>query len=146
MPQGVVARVLTYVGILLLLTLASTFPWWASATIVRAEYRRLLSALACSMRVFFYSICLLCILVAARSVGIGPADPSDRLFGWIHLGGTLWIHFPSAWRAFRLKGPRLVACVLSCWTLCAALGAAAWCGSAGFRRLVGDLPRYMTTG
>ena len=42
-----VPRVLHYVGLLLLLTLASTFPWWAAANAVRAEYRRLLSALAC---------------------------------------------------------------------------------------------------
>ena len=42
------ARALEYVGLLFLLSLASTFPWWLAAVAARAEYRRPLSALACS--------------------------------------------------------------------------------------------------
>ena len=86
-PEGAVARALEYVGLLFLLCLAGTFPFWAAAQAARSEYR--LSALAFSMRVFFYSICLLCILVALRSFDLAPRDPRSTLFGWIHLGGTV---------------------------------------------------------
>ena len=98
MPEGAVPRALEYVGLLFLLCLASTFAWWAAANVARAEYRRLLSALACSMRIVFYSVCLLAILVAARSLHLAPQDPRSTLFGWIHLAGTVWITVPSAWR------------------------------------------------
>lgn len=145
MPDGAVPRALHYVGLLLLLSLASTFPWWAAAHLARTEYRRLLSALACAMRLFFYSICLLCILVAARSLHLGPDDPRSQLFSWIHLGGTVLISGPSAWRAFRAKGPRLAVVLVVGWALCLGLGAlAAWL-SPGFRQMMIDLPRYLTT-
>lgn len=106
-----VPRVLEYVGLLLVFTLASTFPWWAAANAVRAEYRRILSALACGMRIFFYSICILCILVALQSLHLAPDDPRSTLFGRIHLAGTVAISVPSAWRAFRVRGARLAALV-----------------------------------
>ena len=70
MGGPLVERALHHVAFLFLLCLASTFPWWAAANLARAEYRRLLSALACSMRVFCYSICILCILVALLSLNL----------------------------------------------------------------------------
>jgi len=143
MPTDAVPRTLQYVGLLFLLTLASTFPWWAAATVARAEYRRLLSALACSMRIFFYSVCLLCILVALRSFHVGPVDPRDTLFGWIHVGGTLLITIPSALRAFREKGPRLLLLVAVAWALCAAAALVASMLSDGFREMLLSLPRYL---
>ena len=145
MPDGAVARALYYVGFLLLVCLASTFAWWVGANAVRAEYRRIFSALACSMRIFFYSVCLLSILVALRSVDLAPRDPRDTLFGWIHLGGTLGISYPSAWRAFRPKGLRLVGLVAIAWTLCGIGGGLVWIASAWFRQVVTQLPRYLTT-
>ena len=145
MPAGAVNRALFYVGFLLLVCVASTFPWWLAANAMKAEYRRLMSALACAMRVFFYSICLLSILVAAKSLDLAPADPRDTLFGWIHIGGTLWVTFPSAWRAFRIKGPRLAGLVLIAWAGCAAMGAVTWLASPGFRFIVANLPRYLTS-
>jgi tetratricopeptide (TPR) repeat protein len=39
----------------------------------------------------------------------------------VHIGGTLWVVFPSAWRAFRQKGPRVVACGVIAILLSAAL-------------------------
>ena len=144
MPTGAVDRALEYVAVLLLLTLASTFAWWAGAHVARCEYRRLLSALACSMRIFFYSICLLCILVALRAFNLAPHDPRSTLFGWIHIGGTIWICAPSAWRAFRQKGPRLVAALIIGWMLCAAAGWGAYQASDGFRFIIDNLPRYLS--
>ncbi len=145
MPTDAVPRTLQYVGLLFLLTLASTFPWWIAAQVARTEYRRILSALACSMRIFFYSVCLLCILVALRSFNIGPRDPRDTLFGWIHLGGTLLITIPSALRAFRESGPRLPLVVLLAWTLCAAAALLAARLDGGVREVLGNLPRYLAT-
>ena len=143
MPTALVPRVLEYTGWLLALTLLSTFPWWGAAQAARVEYRSLLSALACSMRWFFYSICLLCILVAAQSLHLAPADPRSTLFGWIHLGGTVAISVPCAWRAFRQKGPRLVAAVLLAWAGLAAVGALGMLLSRGFEQVVLQLPRYL---
>jgi hypothetical protein len=140
----VVPRVLHYVGLLFLLTLASTFPWWAAANAVRAEYRRLLSALACGMRIFFYSTCLLCILVVLQSLHLGPDDPRSTLFGRIHLAGTVAISVPSAWRAFRVRGARLAALVAIGLALAAALGWVAAQASPGFRTVLHDLPRQLT--
>lgn len=145
MPEGAVPRALLYVAWLFLLCLASTFPWWLAATAARAEYRRLLSALACAMRIFFYSICLLCILVAAKSLHLAPSDPRSTLFAWIHVGGTVWITAPSAWRAFRTKGLRLVLLLAVGWAACAAAGLLAWAVSPGFRWFLANLPRFLTT-
>jgi len=145
MPPEVVPRTLHYVGLLLLFTLASTFAWWVAAQVARAEYRRLLSALACSMRIFFYSVCLLVVLVVAKSLRLAPEDPRDTLFSWIHMGGTIWICIPSAWRAFRVRGPRLAAVVAVGWALCAGAGYLAFVLWPGFRQVVADLPRYLTS-
>ena len=141
MPAEMVPRTLFYVGLLFLLCLASTFAWWVAAVVVRAEYRRLLHALACAMRIFFYSVCLLCILVALKTLHWAPADPRSQLFSWIHLGGTAWITGPSAWRAFRMKGPRLAGLLAVGWAGCAAMGAAAWWASPAFRAVARELPR-----
>jgi len=138
--------VLEYVGLLFLLTLASTFAWWIGAQVARTEYRRILSALACGMRVFFYSICLLCILVVARGLDIGPKDPRSELFGWIHLGGTVWVTIPSAWRAFRARPREVVVIVAVGWVVCVAAGFVAFTFSEGFRGVVLDLPRYLSKG
>lgn len=145
MPGEPVPRALFYVAFLFLLCLASTFPFWVAANVVRAEYRRLLHAVTCAMRVFFYSICLFCILVALKSLHLAPRDPRSELFGWIHLGGTLWICFPSAWRAFHLKGPRLAALVLLAWLQAGLLGWGAALASPGFRALVVEMPRSLAT-
>jgi hypothetical protein len=145
MPEGVVPRALEYVGLLFLLCLASTFAWWAAANVAHAEYRRLLSALACSMRIFFYSICWLAILVAARSLHLAPEHPQSTLLGWIHLAGTVWITVPSAWRAFRVQRARLARLVAVGWLLSAAGGALAALASSDFRAVMGDLPRYLTS-
>lgn len=144
MPEGAVPRALWYVLIIFFLCLMSTFAWWAGATVARTEYRRLLSALACSMRIFFYSICLLCILVAAKSMHLAPADPRSTLFAWIHIGGTIWICVPSAWRAFRDRGPRLVVAIAIAWGLCAAAGWVAVQVSPGFAWFIDNLPRFLT--
>jgi len=143
MPTALVPRVLEYTAWLFAITLASTFPWWAAAQVARVEYRSLLSALACSMRWFFYSVCLLCILVAAQSLHFAPADPRSTLFSWIHLAGSAVITVPCAWRAFRQKGPRLVAVVLLAWAGIAALGALGMLASRGFEQVVFQLPRYL---
>ncbi|MHC4817627.1 MAG: hypothetical protein ACYTF8_06205 [Planctomycetota bacterium] len=145
MPEGAVPRVLEYVGLLFLLCLASTFAWWAAANVARTEYRRLLSALACSMRIFFYSVCLLAILVAARSLHLAPEHPQSTLFGWIHLAGTVWITIPSAWRAFRVRRARLALVVAVGWLLSAGAGAAAALASPDFALKMGSLPRYLTS-
>ena len=145
MPEGAVPRALEYVGLLFLLCLASTFAWWAAANVARTEYRRLLSALACSMRIFFYSVCLLAILVAARSLHLAPEHPQSTLFGWIHLAGTVWITVPSAWRAFRVRRARLAVVVVVGWLLCAGAGAVAALASPDFAYTVGNLPRYLTS-
>jgi len=144
MPQGAVPRALFYVAFLFLLCLASTFPWWAGANAARAEYRRLLSALACSMRIFAYSVCLLCILVAAKGLHLAPRDPRSTLFGWIHLGGTVWITIPSAWRSFRAKGPRLGLVLVTGWALTAALVGLGYVASTGFRRILVELPEVFS--
>ncbi|MGQ0613206.1 MAG: hypothetical protein ACT4PV_05655 [Planctomycetaceae bacterium] len=140
MPLDPVERVLHYVGVLLLLATASTFPWWIAANLVRAEYRRVLSALACSMRHFFYSICLLCILVAGRSLHLEPIDPRSTLYRDLHLWGTLVIAFPCAWRAFRLKGPRMVLLVAIAAALSGGLFLAAATASPAFARTLAELP------
>ena len=101
--------------------LVSTFTFWAAAQIARTEYRSLMSALACTMRLFFYSISLLCILVAATTFNFGPSDPRDPTMGWIQIGGTIWIVFPCVWRAFRQKGPRMVVCAVLAIVLSGAL-------------------------
>lgn len=145
MPEGAVPRALEYVGLLLLLCLASTFAWWAAANVARAEYRRLLSALACSMRIFFYSVCLLAILVVARSLHLAPEDPRSTLFGWIHIAGTIWITVPSAWRAFRVRRARLALIVAVAWVACAVGGAVAALVSPDFRHTMANLPRYLTS-
>jgi len=140
MPEEIVPRILFYVGLLFMLCLASTFTLWAAAQISRTEYRSLMSALACSMRIFFYAICLLCILVAAMSFNLGPADPRDPLLGWIQIGGTIWIVFPCVWRAFRQKGPRMVLCgVLAIALSGAMIATAAWL-SPGLASLLGEMP------
>ncbi|MHC4956921.1 MAG: hypothetical protein ACYTGN_01000 [Planctomycetota bacterium] len=140
MPADAVPRALHYVGLLFLFSLASTFAWWAGASVARAECRRLLHALACGMRIFFYSICLLCILVALRAFDIGPRDPRSTLFSWIHLGGTVWISAPSAWRAFRTKGAKLVIILVVGWALMLSAGFLATQLSDGFADLVAELP------
>jgi len=117
--QGAVPRALWYVVFLFTFCLASTFAWWIAANVARTEWRRLLSALACSMRIFFYSICLLCILVVLRTLHWERSDPESRLFSWIHIGGTIWISVPSAWRAFRERSSRLLVLVAVAWTLIA---------------------------
>ena len=140
MPEEAVPRILFYVGLLFSICLASTFTFWAAAQIARTEYRSLMSALACTMRMFFYSISLLCILVAATTFNFGPADPRDPLMGWIQIGGTIWIVFPCVWRAFRQKGPRMVACALLAIVLSGAMIALAAFASPGFRQLVSEMP------
>lgn len=144
MGGPLVERALHHVAFLFLLCLASTFPWWAAANLARAEYRRLLSALACSMRVFCYSICILCILVALLSLNLAPRDPRSTLLGWIHIGGTIWVTIPSAWRSFRLKGGRLVLVVALGWALSAALFGAAWAASPGFRHAAASMPEVLS--
>ncbi len=144
MGGPLVERALQHVAFLFLLCLASTFPWWAAASLGRAEYRRLLSALACSMRIFCYSICILCILVAMLSLNLAPRDPRSTLLGWIHIGGTIWVTIPSAWRSFRLKGGRLVLVVALGWALSAALFAAAWAASPGFRHAAASMPEVLS--
>jgi hypothetical protein len=144
MGGPLVYAALFHVAFVFLLCLASTFPWWAAATLARAEYRRLLSALACSMRIFCYSICILCILVALLSLNLAPEDPRSTLFGWIHLGGTIWVSIPSAWRSFRAKGARLVLLILLAWALSAALFGAAWALSPGFRHAAQGMPRVLS--
>ena len=146
MPPGSVDRALEYVALLFLLTLASTFAWWVAAVVARCEYRRVLSALACSMRIFFYSICLLCILVTLRTFDIGPRDPRSTLFSWIHIGGTILICLPSVWRAFRVKPPRLVVVLVIGGLLCAAAGWTAMRLSGDFRNIIENLPRYLAKG
>jgi hypothetical protein len=143
MPGTGPERFLFYVGFVLLLGQASTFPWWAAANIARTEYRSLLSAFACAMRWFFYSICLLCILVAAQSFGWAPKDPKSTLFGWIQIGGMVWISVPSAWRAFRQKGPRLVLAVLIAWALFGLL-LVLGVTDRGFRHALFDMPYVFT--
>lgn len=144
MGGPLVPRALDHVAFLFLLCLASTFPWWAAAALGRAEYRRLLSALACSMRIFCYSICLLCILVALKAFHIEPDDPRSRILGWIHIGGTVWITIPSAWRSFRLKGARLLLVVGLGWAFSAALFGAAWAISPGFRHAAASMPEVLS--
>jgi hypothetical protein len=140
MPEEAVPRILFYVGLLFAICLASTFTFWAAAQIARTEYRSLMSALACTMRVFFYSVSLLCILVAATTFNFGPTDPRDPLMGWIQIGGTIWIVFPCVWRAFRQKGPRMVACALLAIALSGAMIVLAAFASSGFAQLVSEMP------
>jgi hypothetical protein len=143
MPEEAVPRILFYVGLLFSICLVSTFTFWAAAQIARTEYRSLMSALACTMRLFFYSISLLCILVAATTFNFGPSDPRDPTMGWIQIGGTIWIVFPCVWRAFRQKGPRMVVCGVLAIVLSGALiGLAAW-ASPGLRQLLSDMPHAL---
>ena len=144
MPADPIPRVLFYVAVLFGLCLASTFPLWLAANIARTEFRSLMSALACSMRFFFYSICLLCILVALRYLGFEPARPGDPLFGWIHLVGTALVSVPCAWRAFRQRGPRLVLAVALFWAMVLAIGWLAARLVPGFDSLVRGLPEYLS--
>jgi hypothetical protein len=144
MGGPLVERALHHVAFVFLLCLASTFPWWAAANLARAEYRRLMSALACSMRVFSYSVCILCILVAMLSVNLAPSDPRSTLLGWVHLGGTIWVTVPSAWRSFRARGARLALVVALGWALSAALFGAAWAASPGFRDATAGLPGVLS--
>lgn len=144
MGGPLVDRALHHVAFLFLLCLASTFPWWAAAHLAQAEYRRLLSALACSMRIFCYSICLFCILVALMSLHLGPKDPRSTLFGWIHIGGTLWITVPSAWRSFRAKGARLALALAVGWAFSAILFGVAWAVSPGFRHAAASMPEVLS--
>lgn len=144
MGAPLVDRALHHVAFLFLLCLASTFPWWAAATLARAEYRRLISALACSMRIFCYSICILCILVALQGLQFAPKDPRSTLFGWIHIGGTLWITFPSAWRSFREKGAKLALTVALGWGFSAVLFGFGWVISPGFRYALESMPDVLS--
>ena len=143
MPADQVHRVLEYVGLLLLLTVLSTFSWWVAATLARAEYRRLLSALACSTRWFFYSVCLLVILVALRTLNLEPGDPRSRLFGWVHLGGTVLISIPCAWRSFRVRGAQLMTVVGLGWLGYAVLLALAFAASPELGHKLVLLPAYL---
>jgi len=145
MPEEIVPRILVYVGLLFMLCLAATFPLFAAAQVARTEYRSLMSALACSMRLFFYSICLLCILVAAMSFPfLQPKDPRSTILGWIHIAGTVWIVFPCCWRAFREKGPRMVGCALLAIALMGGLMALAGALSPGFSALVREMPSALS--
>ncbi len=101
------------------------------------------SALSCSMRIFFYSVCLLCILVLLRSLNWGPEDPNSELFSWIHLGGTIWITFPSCWRAFHDRRPRLVVAIAVGLLLTAAGIAVATKFSSDFAYYVQNFPRFL---
>ena len=140
MPADPIPRVLFYVAVLFGLCLSSTFPLWLAANIARTEFRSLMSAQACSMRIFFYAVCLLCILVLVIALNFGPSDPRDPLLGWIQIGGTLWIVFPSAWRAFRQKGPRIVVCGVLAIVLSGGMFAlGAWL-SPPFRAILMDMP------
>ena len=143
MPADMIPRVLEYVGLLLLLTLLSTFSWWVAATLARAEYRRLLSALACSTRWFFYSVCLLVILVALRTLNMEPTDPQSRLFAWVHLGGSALISIPCAWRSFRVRGSKLLTVVGLGWLGYAMLLALAFAASAALGDKLVLLPAYL---
>jgi hypothetical protein len=138
-----VPRALFHIGFVFLLCLASTFPWWAAAAAARAEYRSLLAALACSMRIFCYSVFLFCILVALLGLQLAPTDPRSTLLGWIHLGGTVGITIPSAWRSFRLKGGKLALVVALGWAFSAALFGAAWALSPGFRAAASSMPEVL---
>lgn len=145
MGGPLVDRALHHVAFLFLLCLASTFPWWAAANLARAEYRRLLSALACSMRIFSYSICLLCILVALLSLRLAPKDPRSTLLGWIHVLGSIWITIPSAWRSFRAGGARLVLVLALGWGFSVILFGLSWLMSPGFRYAIESMPRVLST-
>jgi len=133
MPSDPVGRTLHFVGMLLLLCGASTPAWWAAANLARTEFRGLMSAIACSMRLFFYSFALFCILYGARTLHWEPENPKSALFRDIHAYGTLLLSFPCAWRAFRVKGPRCALVVLLALALSGAAGAAAWALHPGFR-------------
>ncbi|MEM8885958.1 MAG: hypothetical protein AAGD14_17975 [Planctomycetota bacterium] len=140
MAGEMVPRILEYVGVLFLLCLAATFPFWLAAQIARTEFRSLTSALACTMRLYFYAVCLLCILVTLISFNVGPSDPRDPLMGWIQIGGTIWIVFPCCWRAFRQKGPRMVACALMAIAFTALLFWLYASIEPGFAQLLRDMP------
>jgi len=144
MVEGVVPRTLTYVGLLFTLCLASTFVWWAAAGLARPAHARIRNALACSMRLFAYSIFLLCILVLLKSLNLAPADPRSTLFSWIHLGATLLVSVFCAWRSFGSGGRRLVLLLGTAWGLGAL---AVWLAASAFpafAALVRFLPRYLT--
>jgi len=144
MPTGPVARALEYVLLLFTFSLASTFVWWLAASLLRLEYRSLLSSLACSMRFFFYSICLLCILVALRYLGLEPADPRSALFGWIHVAGSMVVSAPCAWRAFRQGGLKLIGVVAIFWGLTALLLYLATRLLPGLEGMLMNLPGYLS--
>jgi len=140
MPVEPVPRALQYVGWLLAACLLLTFPWWAAARIARTEFRSLTSAFAFSMRLFFYSVSLLVILVVLKSLDFAPEEETTAR---IHLAGTVLLSGPCAWRAFRQKGPRLVAAVLLGWLLTAALGYALFRLVPEARLAMEAFPRYL---
>ncbi|MGH7163099.1 MAG: hypothetical protein ACREID_06425 [Planctomycetota bacterium] len=143
MPADAVPRALLYVAWIFALTLATALPWWAAARAARAEYRGLFSALACSMRMFAYSVSLLVLLVVLQSLGVAPQDPRSPRLGWIHLAGTALLSFPCAWRSFRAKGLRLAGVVAIGWALCGAAGFLAYSLHGGFRAELEKLPRLL---
>ncbi|MEE8104562.1 MAG: hypothetical protein V3T86_03405 [Planctomycetota bacterium] len=141
MPSYGPERFLVFTGWLLLLCTASTFCWWAAAQALRCEFRSLMSALACSMRWFFYSVCLLCILVTLVAFGIAPGDPRSQLFGWIQIGGTVWIAAPCCWRSFREKpGLKLAATYVLGLVLCGGLLFLAMRAAPGVEHFVTAMP------
>lgn len=119
--MDLVPRMLFYVGWILAICLASTFPWWLAAQAARAEFSSLLSAFACTMRLFAYSVSLLVILVSVQSLNLAFTDPYSPLLNRTHLLGTAAITAPCAWRAFREKGLRLGLLLLLGWAFSAAL-------------------------
>jgi len=144
MVEGVVPRTLTYVGLLFLLCLASTFLWWAAAGLARPAHGRIRNALACSMRLFAYSIFLLCILVVLKSLNLAPGDPRSTLFAWIHLAGTLLVSIFCAWRSFGSGGAKLGLLLVAAWGLGALVVWSAASAFPAFGSLVRDLPYYLT--
>ena len=144
MPAGPVARALEYVLLLFTFSLANTFVWWMAAALARVEYDSLLSALACSMRFFFYAICLLCILVALRYLGLEPADPRNPLFGWIHIAGSMVVSAPCAWRAFRERGVKLILGLTIFWGVTTLLLWLAMRLMPGLQGILLNLPGYLS--
>ena len=140
MPPYGPERFLVFTAWLLLFCTASTFCWWAAAHIARCEFRSLMSALACSMRWFFYAVCVLCILVTLVAFGLAPSDPRSRLFGWIQIGGMIWIAAPCCWRSFRERGKKLVAAYLLGLLFCGALLFAAMRASESVEHFVIAMP------
>ena len=86
----------------------------------------------------------MCILVALRAFNFAPHDPRSTVFGWIHIGGTIWVCGPSAWRAFRERGLKLVVAVAVGGALCLAVGWIAYELNDGFRHMIQNMPRYLS--